>query len=88
MLAITLGFAEMGRTAPPVPLYVGNDAGAAEAIFLAPPDGIIRTELIKAPIITRRHLVDPPAAAAPAPAPAPAEEPAEEPAPAKAKAKA
>jgi hypothetical protein len=65
MLAITLGFAEVGRTAPPVALYVGNDAGAAESVFLAPPDGIIRTELIKAPVITRRHFFDAPVAVAP-----------------------
>lgn len=75
MLAITLGFLEKGRTAPPVILYAGNDAGEAEKPFLAPPDGIVRTEMIKAPVITRRRFFDPPVPQAvvsedPAPKPA------------------
>jgi hypothetical protein len=65
MLAITLGFAEAGRTAPPVFLYAGTDASQAEALFLAPPDGIIRTELYKNPAVTRRHFFDAPVAVAP-----------------------
>ena len=65
MLAITLGFAENGRSAPPVPLYVGNDASAAEAIFLTPPDGIIRTEMFKNPTVTRRRSIEAVAAASP-----------------------
>lgn len=81
MLAITLGFAAHGRTAPPVPLYVGNDAGAAEEIFLAPPEGIIRTELYKAPAVTRRRVIVHPEAVA-----AVTEEPAPSPKAAKAKA--
>jgi hypothetical protein len=78
MLAITLGFAAPGRSAPPVPLYVGNDASAAEAVFLAPPDGIIRTEMIKAPVITRRRYFEQPeiVAAAPVETPAPTPKPA------------
>lgn len=79
MLAITLGFHDKGRTAPPVILYAGNDAGEAEKPFLAPPDGIIRTEMIKAPVITRRRFFEQPAATA-----APIEEAAPKPAKAKA----
>ena len=79
MLAITLGFHDKGRTAPPVVLYVGNDAGAAEVPFLAPPDGIIRTEMIKAPVITRRRFFEQPAATV-----APIEDPAPKPSKAKA----
>jgi hypothetical protein len=65
MLAITLGYAESGRTAVPALLYVGNDAAEAEAVFVAPPDGIVRTELFKNPVVTRRRFFDAVAAAAP-----------------------
>ena len=55
MLAITLGFTAPGATAAPVVLYAGRDATAADALSLAPPVGIIRTELIKHPQIVRRR---------------------------------
>ncbi len=85
MLAITLGYTESGRTAAPIHLYAGNDAGEAEKIFTNPPAGIFRTELFKNPTPTRRRTI--PEVPAPAPvleelpaAPAPEELPPVEPA--------
>lgn len=56
-LAITLGYKENGRSAEPITLYVGTDAGEGSRIANNPPPGILRTEYFKAPAITfRRYL--------------------------------
>lgn len=57
MLAITLGYQAQGNTAEPTPLYVGRDAQAAYDIAVNPPAGILRTELIKHPVVTKRYTV-------------------------------
>lgn len=71
-LSITLGYTAKGRDALPQVLYCGLDADAASAACEAPPAGIVRTEFIKAPVVTRRRFHEAPAvpaetAAAPAP---------------------
>ena len=72
MLSITLAYTSASRYATPSVLYAGNDATAAESVFLDPPAGFIRTELIKAPLVTRRRVFpaieEQPASPAPTPA--------------------
>jgi hypothetical protein len=51
MLAITIGYKENGRSAEPIVLYVGGNADAATQALNNPPPGIIRTGLIKHPIV-------------------------------------
>lgn len=65
MIAITLGYTANGRTAVPSVLYCGTDASAADAVSLAPPPDIIRTELIKHPLVSRRRYFTPPPPAVP-----------------------
>lgn len=78
MLAITLGYHAQGNTAEPITLYVGRDAQVAYNIATAPPEGIVRTELIKHPVVTKRFTV-PTVTETPAPVEAaPAEEAAAE----------
>ena len=55
MLAIVLGYTVKGSQAPPTVLYAGRDASAADEQSLTPPPGIVRTELIKHPVIQRRR---------------------------------
>lgn len=86
MTAIVLGYTAPGRTAEPTVLYAGTDAGAASDISLAPPAGIIRTEFIKNPLITRRRFFpeqEAPAVEAPEEEAPAVEEPEEEAPPAK-----
>lgn len=59
MLHIVIGYTEKGSQAEPVPLYVGRDSTAADALSLNPPAGILRTELSKNPIVHRRRVFDP-----------------------------
>lgn len=80
MLAIVLGYTAKGGTAPPIVLYAGRDASAADGHSLNPPAGTIRTELIKHPIVQRTRHFEPIAEPAPDIAePAPEEPPAVEP---------
>lgn len=65
MIAITLGYRAKGPTAPFEVLYAGPDASAADAASLNPPAGIIRTALIKHPIVSRWRHYEAPAAPAP-----------------------
>jgi len=60
MLAIVLGYTAKGGTAPPTVLYAGRDATAADAQSLNPPAGIIRTELIKHPVVQRTRTFEVP----------------------------
>lgn len=78
-LSITLGFTGKGRAAEPQVLYCGLDATAATTVCENPPAGIVRTEFIKAPLVTRRRFFEAPelpaepvAAAEETPEPAPA----------------
>lgn len=81
-LTIAIGYRAIGRTADPELLYCGNDGAAGAAAADAPPPGIIRTELIKSPIITRRRFFEAPAAPpAPAAEEAPAASPKRKPSP-------
>lgn len=69
MLAITLGFTANGRTAQPTVLYAGLDADAARVALENPPPGIIRTGMVRNPVVNPvRHFPE-------NIAPAPIEEP-------------
>lgn len=55
MVAIVIGYKEPGSQSPFEILYAGRDATAADAVSLAPPPGILRTEMFKNPIVVRRR---------------------------------
>jgi hypothetical protein len=74
MIAIVIGYTERAGRGNFQVLYAGRDAAAADAISLAPPVGIARTEMIKNPIVVRRRVFggEPEAAVDPAPVERPA----------------
>jgi len=55
MIAIVIGYTAPGSQAEFEVLYAGRDASAADQLSLAPPAGILRTELFKNPQVVRRR---------------------------------
>lgn len=66
-LFIVVGFEGMKRSDPPTAIYTGNDFTEAQAAMDEAPDNLIRFEILKDPIFTKRWVrpavkVVPPAA--------------------------